>query len=294
MQCSSTFSGSNRKTRISPFYRTPILFTIRRSLVFVCSFVAFAHAVAEEPKKAAPLPIEQMRAVAYTKEFAKRFALPGPPAGTEPQGGVQAMEFAIETNPNAPYYYCKLYLYFDSNLPVAYPEEAIRGKDHIPSRRTRLMTFDTQTRWLRLSEQDRLHFGERQSRYTRMAVLTSPDYDYPENLKEVPNKPYGGVDMVYEEYHRSLFSGLAYLKVDMGCPAYSWVDKIDTGEIWLKREGGKDYRKQVRMERQDFLRFNLPPHFYRQIIQWTKQTAAYNQPLMGEEQRKTKRIKERQ
>lgn len=246
-----------------------------------------------DDKKSAPPPIEQMRAVAYTKEFAKRFALPDPEPGTEPEGGMQAMEFAVEPSPNAPYYYCKLYLYLDNKLSIAYPE-GDTGVAYLPSRRTQLMTFDAQTRWLRLSEEDRLYFGERQSRYTRMTVLASPDYDYPENFTEPPKKPYGAIGMFYEEYHRNLFSGLAYLKIDMGCPAYSWVDKIDTGEIWLKREGGKDYRKQVRMERQDFLRFNLPPNFYRQIIQWSKQTAAYNRPLMEEQQRKAKSIKGKQ
>lgn len=234
-----------------------------------------------------PLPIEEMRAAVYTKAFAKRFALPEPEPGTEPEGGIEAMEFAVEPSNNAPYYYCKLYVYLDNKLPVAYPEGET-GLAHLPSRRTQLMTFDAQKRWLALSEKDRWHFNERKGRYNRMTMLASPAYDHAEYLKNPPAEPYGAVDMFYEEYHRDLFPGLAYLKIDMGCPAYSWVDKIETAQIWLKREGAKDYRKHLRMERQDFLKFSLPKDFYRQIIRWVKQTAAYNRPLLEEHQRKSK------
>lgn len=88
-----------------------------------------------------------------------------------------------------------------------------------------------------------------------------------------------GVSMFYEEYHRDLFPGVAYLKIGMGCPAYPSMDKLETVQVWLKREGGRDYSKQLREEPEDFLKFMLPPGFYRQIIQWTKQTAAYNESL---------------
>ena len=81
---------------------------------------------------APPLAIDHMRAAVYTKEFAKRFALPNPEPGTEPSGGMQAMEFAVEPGPKHSFgYNCKLKLYLDSKLPIAYPEEGVAGSDRM-------------------------------------------------------------------------------------------------------------------------------------------------------------------
>ncbi len=66
-----------------------------RGFVLALSVVASTAGFAAESPKPSPLPIERMRATAYTKEFAKRFALPDPEPGTEPSGGVQTMEFAV-------------------------------------------------------------------------------------------------------------------------------------------------------------------------------------------------------
>lgn len=229
-----------------------------------------------EAKDPAPLPIEQMRAAVYTKEFAKRFALPDPEPGTEPERGMQAMEFAVEPGPwwlgETASYYCKLYLYLDNKLPIAYPEEAVRGTINIPSQKTKLMTIERE-RWLSLSEKDRLHFGERSSRYTRKSMLTTTDF--------VWNKVGGGVGMFYDEYHRDLFPGLAYLKISMGCPNFSWMDKIETIQIWIQREGTKDYRHQDREDPEDFLKFTLPKAFYGKIHLWIKRTAEYNALLIN-------------
>lgn len=266
--------------------RRPSSFSLtdRITLVGIVAIIFFPTPLAAATPKVQPLPIDQMRATVYTKAFAKRFTLPDPEPGSEPEGGMQAMEFAVESSNNAPYYYCKLYLYLDNKLPVAYPE-GDTGVAHLPSRRTRLMTFDAKTRWLGLSEKDRIHFNERQGRYNAMTWLATPDY--PGYFEEKPKKPYAAVGMFYDEYHRDLFPGLAYLKIDMGCPAYSWVDKVDVIQIWLKREGGKDYRKQLQKDPADFLKFTLPSSFYRQIAQWTKQIAAYNRPLIEEQQHKS-------
>jgi len=236
----------------------------------------------------APLPIEQMRAVAYTKDFAKRFALPDPQPGTEPSGGIQAMEFAVE-DAKAKYphkrfatYQCVLKLYLDNQLPVAYPEEGVAGTQ-------RMLIFPAHffvrsdpgnKQQPKLSPNDGQHFNERNGRYNRMTMLASPEYDHPEHTQGPPKKSYGGHGIFYEEYHRDLFPGIAYLKIDMTCPTYSWMDEVDTVQIWLKREGAKDYRKQLRMEPQDFLKFTISSKIYRQILGWRKDVAAYNKPLI--------------
>jgi len=225
-------------------------------------------------KQSSPLPIEEMRATAYTKAFAKRFALPEPQPGTEPEGGIQAMEFAVETNPNAPYYYCKLYLYFDNKLPIAYPEGET-GIQHLPSRRTQLMTFDARTRWLALSEKDRLHFNERAGRYRRSAALASSNYEW--------HKQGLFADMFYEEYHTNLFPGLAYLKIDMACPTAQWGERYPSLEVWLKKKGAPDYRHQTRINSDDFLRFPVPNAFFKTIHGWIKSVAHYNESVIREQ-----------
>ncbi len=140
---------------------------------------------AEEPTKAGPLPFEKMRAAVYTRDFAQRFALPDPEPGTEPSGGIQAMEFAVE-DAKAKYphkqfatYQCTLKLYLDNKLPIAYPEEGVSG-DHrrfIAPMHFFLWPDPDNKHWLKLSEKDRLHFGERQGRYTRSAALATPNYE---------------------------------------------------------------------------------------------------------------------
>lgn len=85
----------------------------------LCVLLLFANPIGTRASdQPPPLPIEEMRAVVYTKAFAKRFALPEP----EPEGGVQAMEFAGE-DAKAKYphkrfatYQCVLKVYL--NLPI--------------------------------------------------------------------------------------------------------------------------------------------------------------------------------
>lgn len=258
--------------------------------VFSASLVAFSVANAKEPAQPSLLPIEQMRAVAYTKDFAKRFALPDPELGSEPSGGVQGMEFAVEPGPRhgRGLYYCKLKLYLDNTLPLAYPEEGVAGADHMLRQSSHFFMWPNpeNKRWLSLPEKDRLHFNERNGRYNRKSLLATPDYN------EL-NRRGAGVGMFYEEYHRDLFPGLAYLKIDMACPAYSWVDKVEVVQIWLEREGGKDYRKQLREDPNDFFKFTIPQLFYRKIVTWTKEVAGYNSTIIQEQARQRREAKTR-
>ncbi len=239
-----------------------------------------AHAA--EPAKSSPLLIDEMRAVAYTQEFAKRFALPDPEPGTEPNGGIQAMEFAVEPGAKhgSGFYYCKLKVYLNNNIPIAYPEGGAAGYQGmlIFSPHFFVRTDPGSKRQPKLSLSDGRHFDERRARYTNHVWLATPDY--PGYFEELPKKPYAAVGMFYEEYHRDLFPGLAYLKIDMGCPAYSWVDKVDVIQLWLKRDGARDYSREIRKDPQDFHKFTIPQPFYRKIIVWTKRTAEYNRPLI--------------
>ncbi len=271
---------------MNPRFRTqpPNLGAWLVGLLFVLSlgFSIAPAAGADKPGPSASLPIEQMRAVAYTKDFAQRFALPAPEPGTEPSGGIQAMEFAVESNPNAPYYYCKLYLYLDNTLPIAYPEGET-GIQYLPSRRTQLMTFDAQTRWLRLSEKDRRHFSERKSRYWERARWATPDYRYQEQG--------ASTSIFFEEYHRELFPDISYIKLDTTCLAYSWVEKAPSIQLWIERQGGKDYTLVTRVESGDFHKFSVPNHLWGQIRSWMKAAAGYNSVLTEQNNKRQRALK---
>ena len=113
-----------------------------------------------------------------------------------------------------------------------------------------------------------------------MSFLASPDYRWKKG-GDISTREGFGVGMFYEEYHRDIFPGLAYLKIDMACPAYSSVDKLEVVQIWLKRQGGRDYRKQLREEPEDFFKFTIPKPFYRKIIVWIKETSKYNADVIN-------------
>lgn len=76
---------------------------------------------------APPIPVEQMRAFGYTKEFAKRFALPEPKPAWEPGEGLLAVEFRVEPIPGPRGLYgCDFRLYLDSRLDL-HPSLATGG-----------------------------------------------------------------------------------------------------------------------------------------------------------------------
>lgn len=76
--------------------RTINRFSIALSLIALMQLIIAASVFAVENHPDYPvLPLEEMRITAYTKAFAERFGLPGPDPGTEPEGGLEAIEFAI-------------------------------------------------------------------------------------------------------------------------------------------------------------------------------------------------------
>lgn len=204
-------------------------------------------------------PVEEMRAVIYTAQFAQRFALPTPPSGSEPVDGIQAMEFSIETASNAPgWHMCKLAVFLDSKISVAYPEGDF-GVRNLPSRPSRLMT-PTKEQWEKWSIADKKQFHLRSAKYRRSARLATPNYVWQQSG--------WSTDVVYDEYDRNLFTGLAYIKIDLGCPNVRQVRRLDAVQLWLKREGGKDYSKMLKTDPDDFLKFSIPRTFLDIVLPW--------------------------
>jgi hypothetical protein len=86
--------------------------------------------------------------------------------------------------------------------------------------------------------------------------------------------------MPIEEYHRALMPGLAYFKIDTLCPAYSWVQKTTRVQVWLKREGARDYRYHVRPLPEDFLKFDIPERFFVTIVPWMREISEHRSRLI--------------
>lgn len=228
--------------------------------------------IAQEPPRPAPLPVEQMRALAYTKEFARRFRLPEPAPGAEPSGGLQAIEFFIEKGPPwaSEFYYCRFKLYVDSTLPIAYPEPGSGGTKRLLLYVWHFFLWPDpdNRRWLSFSEADRRHHAERQSAYDGLAAIATPDYEF--------QKRGGYEDIGFDEYYRELFPGLSYIQLSTGCFSARKLSRRPEWQLWLKKEGGRDYRRQLRIHSEDFVKFTLPQPFLQKMIAFSEQGNRYN------------------
>ncbi|MBK6553531.1 MAG: hypothetical protein IPP18_16255 [Rhodocyclaceae bacterium] len=230
----------------------------------------------------APLPIDQMRAAIYTKEFARRFALPDPAPGTEPMDGVQAIEYGmwlakgkglIDDIGELRTYDCELSIYFDNSLPIAWPEDARAGTSRIPATLPPLLFTWTRERFLKLSEQDRRDMDERSLRYGRLARLSTSDFD--------DQKRGGSLDVTWHEYDRKAFVGLAYAKLSIGCSMTGrLLDRFlkhgSSIELWLKKAGAKDYRRALAIDPNDFIRLRVPLPFVERILPWVQAGEQFN------------------
>ena len=217
---------------------------------------------------------------AYTKVFAKRFALPEPSIEIQPNGGLQAIEFSIEKMRGAEgSYWCVLKTYLDSSLPIAYPLNASSGSRSLIEQPEHFV-FDNNAanqRWLSLSGEDRLHFGS-QNTFGRRAALASPDLDW-------PKKGYWG-GLLYDAFYRELFAGVSYIKFGAPCGAFVAGEKTGPVQLWIERVGGKDYARIIKPDPEDFLKLDLPLGFYQATVKLAKPANDYNRALI---ERRSKR-----
>lgn len=230
-------------------------------LICLSVFLVVPTCIAGEKKATAypELPLGEMRITAYTKAFAERFGLPAPKPGTEPSGGLEAIEFAIEKGPAwAPLYYCNYYLYVDSTLPIKFPEEGGAGNVYMLVNKTHFFGRSHE-QWLKWSLQDRRHSTGLDGKYNRKTNLASMDY--------IPNKQ-GAIDsLLYVEYHKNLLPGLSYIKLDGSPPMMIDNPRKNIG-IWLQKESKTDYRSQVHVDSGDFLKFPIPEQIFEKVREW--------------------------
>lgn len=213
------------------------------------------------------LPIQEMRATAYTKAFAQRFGLEPPAPGTEPSNGLEALELRVQrTREWTNLYSFTLYLYLDSRLPIKLPESGIAG-----NKRMLISAYHFFARphaqWMNWSVEDRRYLSKLDGNYNMKAFLATMDY--------VPNKK-GVIDSIeYEEFHTELLPGLTYIRLDVLSPLLLNKPYTNVG-IFLQRSTEMEYREKNYIESGDFIKFRFPDHILAKMKEWNKKIKSAN------------------
>lgn len=248
-------------------------------------------AATQQTVSPAPLPIEEMRAAIYTKEFARRFALPDPAPGTEPLDGVQAIEYGmwltkgkglIDDIGELKTYDCELAIYFDNTLSIVWPEEARASVSTIPSIRPSLLFNWTRERILKLSVQDRQRLDGR-IWHLNLAALVVTDTAY--------EKTGSQISVSWREYDRDAFAGLAYAKLSIGCSMTgrvieSAVRQKGRASLWLKHaKASSDNINTDKPRADEVVKLRLPQGFIERILPWIQAGERFNAQSITEHDR---------
>lgn len=220
-------------------------------------------------KALAPLPTDDMRVAAYTREFAQRFGLPAPADDMIPEGGLLAVEFRIEKHEliGMHHYTCNWRLYIDDLLPVDYPHEGKAGKSNMFNGHF----FETKRPGvLWPNEEDRIWHSRNWTSYARRIQISTSDYE--------PNRQGARDSATLTEFIRQLVPGVSYVETD-NCDFAQWLaTKPRDIVIWLKKGGTPDDRVRLR-PLEDFHRFVLPRGLLEKARPFAEQATARNKPV---------------
>jgi hypothetical protein len=221
-----------------------------------------------------------MRAFGYTKEFAQRFALPEPEPGWEPGEGLLAVEFSVRPIPGgAGLYNCDFKLYIDSSLDIAFPEPGLSGSSRLYTDLTH--PFIARGKGVPdISPEDaRAHFA-RQSAFLQLSAFATDDYEGGKRGAFMSSGPL--------EFVRELFPGVHYMD-SRNCAFARWLSRRETGvKVWVKKSSGKDYRRDLAQDPNDFYQFRLAPALIakaRPWAEWVSQNNHFVDEKDGREQR---------
>ena len=225
------------------------------------------------------LPIQEMRVTAYTAAFAKRFGLEPPAPGTEPDNGLEALEFRVQRKREWTNLYSMcLYLYLDSRLPIKLPEAGAAGGLGMVLRPYHFFG-NPREQLKKWSGEDQSHLHNLNSGYNMKAFLATMDY--------VPRKRGVGGSIEYEEFHTELLPGLTYIRLNFHLAlilgkSYNYKDV----GIFLQRATGTDYRHQLNnpgiINPDQFLKFRLPDHILVKMKEWQETIEPANRYAMQE------------
>lgn len=218
-----------------------------------------------------PVPVEKMRALAYTKEFAKRFNLPELPGNFSPSGGLEAIEFKVEKIDRLNTFICYWNIYINESVPFAFPGGANSG-----SLRMFNGHFFKQKPGPWPSHEDTAAYNLNSDALFRLIRFASSTYDE-------ASKRGASHSSFLDEFVRNLVPGLSYLKTS-GCSFSSWYQRGQKEIfIWLKIEGRPDYRVRFNPPG-DFYKLAIPDGLLSQIMPWASWANEIN-PLIWEKMR---------
>ncbi|MCL2336072.1 MAG: hypothetical protein FWC60_01490 [Firmicutes bacterium] len=228
------------------------------------------------------LPIQEMRAVAYTAAFAKRFGLPPPAPGTEPDNGLEALEVRVQravewTN----FYSISLSLYVDNRLPIKLPESGHAGSRRMLNRAYRFILDPFNSHKVR-GQVDKWQAGDRNYKFALETKYLIPVYlgtmdDHVEG---------GGHDSIEcDEYYTELLPGLAYIRLQSygGVVLYASLRKnLGDFGIFLRRPTAQYPPYGHFNDPNEFIRFKLPDHILTRIKEWIVMMKPVNADAMKE------------
>jgi len=222
------------------------------------------------------LPIQEMRATAYTAAFAKRFGLEPPAPGTEPGNGLEALEIKVERREGRTDdpYCMKLSLYLDSRLPIKLSENGPSGSQRIVLNSYHFFGNSfKERRFEKWPEEDKHHMVALESKYNMKAFLASMDYE--------PHKK-GALDSItYDEYHTELLPGLTYIRLTLFVEPILGKPYTDVG-VFLQRTTDTDYRQRITIYPGEFLKFRLPDHILTKMKEWRAMMKPVNAAIRKE------------
>ena len=278
-ECNPVIDGPERSVgQVSAYAKRAMRWLRAMVLAVAVSSMPTAIAQGTPLPPTPPIPVEQMHAFGYTKEFAKRFALPEPEPGWEPGDGLLAVEFSVRPIPGPwrPLYTCAFKLYIDSKFDIAFPEPGLSGLNELYTSRTHPFIARRKNE-PDIPEADRRAHGERQRAFGQLAAVATSDY--------VMDKSGALTSSPLLEFVRELFPGVHYVQAS-DCMFAFWLSRRESDlNVWVKKSTGKDYTRTAMRDPNDFYQFPLPHALIAKARPWAEWVSQNNHFIHEEEAR---------
>ena len=205
----------------------------------------------------------------YSKSFAKRFNLPEMvEEGLPPD--IWALEFRLvwrDLENEASFYDCELHAYVNNKLKILFPEGEVGSIETLamarPAQPAKMPSLD-----------DRAFHGGQSSSYRLKAVFSSKS-----------KKSSLGGTVPYLRYRKYFLSDVAYLVFSLsGCSALGDPKEYES-ELWIEKEGGRDYHQSTRLDGNDFYQFRIPQAFVQRFYPHAKMANDRNSARIAAENR---------
>ncbi len=250
---------------------------LRVGLLWISLILSSTSALGQDDYLEKSFSLQELRVQITSKGFADRIALPPDNAVEELIKGLYALQFLVERREGGPVLACGLKAYFDNSLHPYTPSNSVAGSLLLQRAPThfffRRMLGDA-AGWAKWSESDRIFSSTKEGEFFRSAAISSGDYltQQKGNFDSVPIR----------EFHREVLPGVAYVMLSPDCNVLERINPIaTTWKLWIKRQGGADYRRTLKEDERDFIIFELPRSFLERIRPIAARANAYNNTNVG-------------